>query len=193
MKVGVGNYCSVCLCRVCRYAVCDLGRVSLFLSILQGCLVGRSWTGYGGDLFIKAHQEVGDGCKFVLKLHLGSEVLKLVNVVLESIVGSSVFIFAWFLEKSRYVAACFHLGVKGVKVLVIVCYAKATLSGVTWVVLGSGQVAQSEYKVFSEGGAHEEMLCPQGQGSGFQWWDQGIGYPLREVLTERRYILRIRI
>ena len=44
---------------------------------------------HGGDLFVKACQEVGDGCELVLKLHLGSEVLELIDIVLESIVGSS--------------------------------------------------------------------------------------------------------
>ena len=77
---------------------------------------------HGGDLFVEAHREVGDVCEFVFKLRLGSEVLKLINVVLESIIGSSIFVFAWFLKKSRYVTACFHLGVEGIKVLVIVSH-----------------------------------------------------------------------
>ena len=65
---------------------------------------------------------MSDGCEFVFKLCFGSEVFKLVDVVLESVIGSSILILPWLLEKPGYVAACFHLGVEGVKVLVIVCY-----------------------------------------------------------------------
>ena len=53
---------------------------------------------HGGDLFVKTCRKVGDGHEFVFKLRFGSEVLKLIDIVLESIVGSSILVFAWFLE-----------------------------------------------------------------------------------------------
>ena len=42
------------------------------------------------------------------------------QVMGSSVIRGSVFVFAWFLEESGYVTVCFHLGVKGVKVLVVV-------------------------------------------------------------------------
>ena len=99
-----------------------LEEFGFFYPLLEGVWWRSHGQNHGGDLFVEASQEVGDGCEFVFKLCFGSEVFKLVNVVLESIIGSSVFIFALFLEKSRYVTVGFHLGVKGVKVLVIVCH-----------------------------------------------------------------------
>ena len=98
-----------------------LEEFGFFYPLFEGVRWRSHGQDHGGDLFVEACREVGDGCEFVLELCLGSEVFKLVNVVLESIIGSPVFIFAWFLEKSRYVAAWFHLGVKGIKVLVVVC------------------------------------------------------------------------
>ena len=87
---------------------------------------GVWWSGHGqdhgGDLFVKTCRRVGDGREFDFKLCFGSEVLKLINIVLESIIGSSILVFAQFLEEPRYVVMGFHLGVKGVKVLIVVCH-----------------------------------------------------------------------
>ena len=59
---------------------------------------------------------MSDGREFVFKLCFGSKVLKLVDVVLESIIGSSVFVLAWLLEESRYVVTGFFTLVsKGLK------------------------------------------------------------------------------
>ena len=77
---------------------------------------------HGGDLFVKTHRKVGDSCEFVFKLHFDSKVLKLIDIVLEFIVGSSILVFAWFLEESGYVMTGLHLGVEGVKVLVVVSH-----------------------------------------------------------------------
>ena len=65
---------------------------------------------------------MSDGREFVFKLSFGSKVFELIDVILESIIGGPIFILSWCLEKSGYVTAHFHLGVEGVKVLVIICY-----------------------------------------------------------------------
>ena len=61
-----------------------------------------------------------DGRELVFKLCFGDKVFEFVDILLEPIVRSSVFVFAQFLEESGYVAVHFHFGVKGVKVLVVV-------------------------------------------------------------------------
>ena len=73
-------------------------------------------------MFVETSGEVSDGHEFVFKLCFGSKVFELIDVLLESIIGGPVFILSQSLEKSGYVTAHLHLGVEGVKVLVMIHY-----------------------------------------------------------------------
>ena len=80
---------------------------------------GVWWRGHGqdhgGDLFVKACQEVDDGCEFILKLRFGGKIFKLINVVLESIIGSSIFIFPRFWKSLDMLRHAFTLVSEGLK------------------------------------------------------------------------------
>ena len=75
---------------------------------------------HGRDLLIKSGGKLGYCSELVFELGFGRKVFELVNVFLESIIWSSVFIFPWFLDEFGQVLSSFELGVKRVEVLVIV-------------------------------------------------------------------------
>ena len=69
---------------------------------------------------VQSSRELDYGGEFVLKLSFGHKVFEFVDVFLESVVGGSVFILCWFLDKSGQVSSGLHFGVEGIKVQVIV-------------------------------------------------------------------------
>ena len=54
---------------------------------------------HGGDLSVKPHGELGDSGEFVFELRLRGEVLEVVDIFLESIVGGPVFVLSWSLDE----------------------------------------------------------------------------------------------
>ena len=57
-----------------------------------------------------------EAVKFILKLGLCSKVLKCSNIVLETIIGGSIFIFPQFLVQSGDVPSSLFLHIKGTEV-----------------------------------------------------------------------------
>ena len=69
---------------------------------------------------IKSHRELGYRGEFVFELGLGCEVFKLVDVLLEPVIRSSIFVFSRSLDKFGQVSSCSEFGVEGVEVLIVV-------------------------------------------------------------------------
>ena len=75
---------------------------------------------HGGDLLVQSSGELGDGSELIFELGFVGQIFKLIDVFLEPIIWGPVLVFSWFLVKFGQVSPSPDLGVKGVKVLVIV-------------------------------------------------------------------------
>ena len=75
---------------------------------------------HGRDLLIQSHEEVDASSKLVFKLGFGGKVLELIDVVLEAVIGDSVFVFSRFLVQPRDMGL--FSDVKGTEVLFIAIY-----------------------------------------------------------------------
>ena len=72
------------------------------------------------DLSVESHGELGDSHELVFKLGLGGKVFEVIDVLLESVIWGSVFIFPRFLDKLGQVSPCLYFGIEGVKVPIVV-------------------------------------------------------------------------
>ena len=63
---------------------------------------------------------MGDGGELIFELSLSGQVFELIDILLEPVIGGSIFILVQFLKESGYVMASLHLGVKGIEILVVV-------------------------------------------------------------------------
>ena len=69
---------------------------------------------------IESHRELGYHSEFVFELGFGRKVFELVDVLLEPVIKSSIFILSWSLDKFGQVTPGSEFGVKRVEVLIVV-------------------------------------------------------------------------